>query len=345
MRKLIIFIIGIYISSACVDPVSLDEDIEIRRLIVEGGITTEYGPHIISLSRSAKYGDVFNGVISNEANANLFIRDEFGNTNKLAEKIPGKYYTPTDFKGEVGTTYTLFINTSDGKEYQSIPELLTQVAEIDSIYYKYRKIPIIKTASGETSINGVDVIVRYTDDESASNYYKWETTGTFKILTHPELFTPPLSQTPVPKECCEVCYVDEVNNNISVSSDRLYNGGVFENDIVFVEDDGFRYSTKYILQVSQLSLSKEAYLFYELLDNQLSISGDIFDPPPATIRGNIICITNPDERVIGYFKSSDIRRRNFEIYGENLPELKNSPIVPDDCQQVINATVEVPDIW
>ena len=331
--------------ASCIDPITLKQDIEVEVLVVEGGITTAFGPHAIKLSRSAQYGDVFAGVIKNEIGAKLFIRDDYGNTISLFENGKGVYTTPADFKGEVGRKYTLIIITKDGTEYQSYPEIINKVPEIDNVAVEYVDLPIAKKDLGSTFISGVDVYVAYKDAPELGNYYKWETSGTYSLVTHPELFTPVMSQVPVPKDCCELCYTSEENAFISISSDRFYNGNNNSNNILFIEDDGLRFSEKYIIQIEQLSISKEAYEFFDLLNNQLSIKGDIFDPPPATIRGNIIGITDPDENVVGYFRASDTKTVEFHIFGSDLPRVVPVPIIPDDCREVRNGTTTLPENW
>ena len=121
-----LYILLVLVLTGCIDPIILEQDKEVKVLVVEGGITTEFGPHAIKLTRSAQYGDVFVGEIKNELGAKLFIRDEFGNTVSLLENGNGVYTTPSDYKGEVGRKYTLIIISKDGVEYQSYPEILNK---------------------------------------------------------------------------------------------------------------------------------------------------------------------------------------------------------------------------
>ncbi len=137
-----IYLFVILVLTSCIDPIILEQDKEVKVLVVEGGITTEFGPHTIKLTKSAEYGDVFVGVIKNELGAKLFVRDDLGNTVSLLENGHGVYSTPSYYKGEVGRKYTLIIKTKEGNEYQSYPELLTKVAAIDSVFIEYVEIPM-----------------------------------------------------------------------------------------------------------------------------------------------------------------------------------------------------------
>ncbi len=343
-KKLVIYLFFIFVITSCIDPITLNQAGEVSVLVVEGGITTEFGPHTIKLTRSAQYGDVFVGEIKQELGAQLFIRDELGNTIRLFEHGNGVYSTSVDFRGEIGRKYTLIIITKDGKEYQSYPELLTKVPAIDSVFIEYVEVPI-RTQNFKSFKYGVNVYVAYQDPSEVSNYYKWEISGTYRLPTHPELYVNPSSGAVEPKDCCELCYTTEGNLNIGISSDRFYNGNPYEKEVFFIEDDGRRFYEKYIIHIRQLSISKEAYEYYNLLKNQLSIQGNIFDPPPATIRGNIIGITNPDAPVVGYFSVADIKRIDTHIIGYTLPKSVIGVKIRDDCRESRNAIRTKPDYW
>ncbi|HNP19525.1 MAG TPA: DUF4249 domain-containing protein [Fulvivirga sp.] len=342
-RIFIFLVLGLGIS--CVDPISIENNSEVQVLVVEGGITTEYGPHKIKLSNSAKYGDIFAGVIQPVLSAKLLIRDEFGNVVQLVNAGKGYYETPETFKGEVGRTYTLVIIKSNGDEYMSYPETIHKVAKIDSIYYKYKELPIGAGANEAEIVSGVDIMVRVSDPGEEKNYYKWESSGTYRIKTNPELYTPPRSRNPQPKDCCEICYINENNIMLSVASDILFNSNIHQQNVLFLEDDGARFSEKYVLILEQISLTKEAYNFYDLLKNQIGIDGDIFDPPAAKIRGNILSISNPNEEIVGYFTASDVQRDTLQINGENLPKVKPQKTIPDDCRVLKNSTAVRPVFW
>jgi hypothetical protein len=325
---------------SCVDAIVVDNVNNANLLIVEGRISSEVGPHKIRLSRSANYGDVFSGEITGEPGASIFIRDNLGNTEKLNEDGSGYYSTSDQFQGIVDREYTLFIITKDKQEYQSYPEKLSKVPAIEKLFYEFTELP----SDGEP-ISGINIYSQFSDDINSSNFYKWEVGGTFLFKAHPELYMPPRSPVAVPKDCCSECYRSELINNISISKDRFYNGNISSQKVQFVLDDGARFYGKYAAFVAQMSISKDAFIFFNLLENQLSIQGNIFDPPPAQIRGNIINMTNPEEDVVGFFYASDITRDTLFVKGVDFPFRKSPAIIPDDCREVNGASTTVPDFW
>ena len=97
--------------------------------------------------------------------------------------------------------------------------------------------------------------------------------------------------------------------------------------------------------LDQNSLTREAFQFYKLLNEQLSISGDIFDPPPANITGNFINLSNPDDPVIGYFHAADTRRDTIFIESDFITRKIPDKIINNDCRTIFNAFAERPSFW
>ena len=347
MKKItIIFILAGILTNSCVDQLDVNIDREEFILVVEGFITTQAGPHNIWISRSAKYGSYSDGVIKNVLNAKVFIRDQKGEVTILTDEGFGVYNTPAGFRAVVGNLYTLQI-TITGKQYYSTPQLVTKAPGIDSILLEYKKLPTTDPLDFES---GVEVFSQWQDPMDEENYYMWQSSGIYKIETHPEnhvVVDGFGNEIPAPLACCADCWVGEFNSDksIRIMKDDNSNGNLVTNLAAFIEDDGGRYMDKYLITIRQHSISKEAFLFFELLDNQLSINGDIFDPPPATIRGNIISLENPDENIIGYFMAADVAIKSIFIPKEILGDRQILKVINDDCRTVLNSTAQQPSFW
>ena len=350
MRKIsqIMIIIGLSIFGSCIDPLDVNIDKEVKVLIVEGAITTKPGPYYIKLTKSAKYGSIFDGYIQPVSGANVTIRDSNGTVVKLIEdkvnRAPGIYATPPSFRAEVGLSYTLLITTNNGIEYTSLPEKIRKAPGIIKLTPEFKK----SAVGGNQFETGLVVNAEFQDNPEERDYYMWKNNGTYKIITHPEnfiLISPPAPPTPAPKDCCEQCWVNEVTDHtIRLLADNNVNGNLITDAAAFIEDDGVRYTEKYLIRIEQHSLSREAFTFFQLLKEQLSINGGIFDPPPATIRGNMINLSNPDENVIGYFRASDVAIDSIFLTRDML-EPKVLVSLDDDCQAFRNGKTEQPVYW
>lgn len=331
--------------SSCIDELNIDTEQKRNILVVEGMITTENGPHKISLSKSAKYGSILEDDIKKEQNATLFIRDEVGDQVFLTEGSSGSYFTPADFKAEVGRSYTLSITLANGERYISTKELVPEVPKLNSIVLLWKKQPSL---SDIQFTSGIEVYANWNDPEDEKNYYLWQTSGLFKINARPDLHVSKNffgNPVPDPKDCCEECYVSETLGGLSIFKDNLTNGNEITHRVGFIEDDGRRFMDKYMVILEQRSLTKNAFQFFDLLNNQLSIQGDIFDPPPAKIGTNIINLDTPDEDVIGYFGVSDVSRDSIFLDNGIILENQPSRILNDDCRVLPGSTTEIPSFW
>ena len=344
-RVLFIFLA---ILGSCIDPLDVNIDREVNILIVEGSITTQPGPHFVKLSQSAKYGSIFDGYIRPVSGAIVAIRDAEGRVVTLREDrgAPGVYITPDGFRATVGNSYSLLISTLQGEEYTSLPEKVVAAPELVELGVEFKKTQI----ADNVFRSGLNVLATFNDDPGEKNFYMWKNNGIYKIKTYPEDYIGRDGEgnpVPAPKDCCEFCWVEEIAGDrvIRLLSDNNVNGNKVTDIAAFVEDDGLRYYDKYLIRIAQHTLTRDAFQFFSLLKEQLSINGDIFDPPPATLRGNMINLTNPDENVIGYFRASDVSVDSLFLTIDMLTEPRPLRRVNDDCRVYRNGTTVQPVYW
>jgi hypothetical protein len=234
----------------------------------------------------------------------------------------------------VGRSYTLQIQLIDGKVYTSFPERVESVPAINSLSISTLKIPVEGTSEFRS---GAQIIAEFSDPADQNNFYLWRNApSTYVLQTNPELFTIRTGgdRIPAPKDCCDLCYQTEIAGNqaIFISSDDNFNGLNTRLPVGFIEDDGRRFVAVYRYDLKQIGISKEAYRFLRLVKQQTEISGSVFDPPPASIRGNMISLDNPDEVVLGYFIAGGESTRRLYIRKSDLTFNQNTVTIPDDCR-------------
>jgi len=370
LRMAVIFSLLLFFDS-CIDPINIDIEQDLGILIVEGAITTGPGPHKIRLSWSTRYGGIFDGTVRPANRALVTIRDSDGNNFKLTEEtfrfpsprppspnvgnpgqetlLTGVYTTTNDFSALLGESYSLLITTVQGIEYTSLPETVIQATDILELSAEFKKVPI-----GDKEFKtGIDVYATIQDAQEEKNFYMWKNTGLYKIRAFPSLrvcenqFGP--EPLPCPKDCCEHCWVSETraDRSLHILSDNNINGNKTTIFTAFIEDDRARFTDKYLVRIELHTLNREAFQYFSLLKNQLSINGDIFDPPPATLRGNMINLSNPDENVLGYFRVSDISIDSMFLTRDMLLEPRLLLRFNDDCREYTypNSTTEEPSYW
>jgi len=67
--------------------------------------------------------------------------------------------------------------------------------------------------------------------------------------------------------------------------------------------------------VNQYSLNEDEYIYWEKLQNISEEVGSLYDITPSSISGNIFCIEDPAEQVLGYFSVSAKTSKRIYIDG------------------------------
>ena len=337
-------VLAILFLASCVDPATIEVGESDEIIVVSGFITTEEGPHRVELSRTAKFGSVFDGVITKVTGATVLVRDSEGQVVEFDEVLDGIYESPAAFRAEVGETYTLQIETNLGVSYSSLPQTVVDGPEIQELEIRYRRLP---SSDPTNFVSGVEVYSVFDDPAGERNFYFWGIEGTYVVKTFPELFV--IQGDPdvaAPKDCCDRCWLSENNvNTTQLLSDDQLDGERITSLAGLITDDGQRYTERYYANVQQYSLNEEAFNFYSLVASQVSIDGDLFDPPPARIRGNIINLDDPTEEIIGFFGAFSIQERSVFIDRSFLDDTQRLVQINDDCLTLPTATIEQPSFW
>ncbi len=334
MKKRLFFLL--FLIPGCIEPYLVVAPESESMLNVEGFITDFPGPHVIKISRTATYGSVFVDFIRPVSQAIVAVREnETGLVTFLKETDQGMYETPTIFEAKIGNTYSLKITTREGIEYTSFPSKTHQAPQLDSMVYSTLVIP---TENRLLPRSGLRLLAYFKDPSDEKNFYFWNVKNPIaKVETFPEFFKPRFSlpSDPYqPKECCKYCDVPDVNlfNSLYIADDSDFNGLVTNQIAGFLEDNGFRFSYKYQFEFEQMAISEETFRFLKLVNQQLTISGSVFDPPPANIRGNLVCLTHPEETVLGHFFSAGVSKTSILLNREDLDLIQIQRAFNDDCR-------------
>ncbi|MBE9512036.1 MAG: DUF4249 domain-containing protein [Bacteroidetes bacterium] len=335
---LLLFFLLVY---SCIEPFDFNiKGDKSKSLVVEGLITNEPGPYFVYLTRTTDYSSTIESIEVVEG-ANVIISDDLGNSETLTETRPGIYETkPDSIQGIQGRSYKVIIETPDGKQYESKPELLSSVPEIDSIYYEFQE----KQTPDGTPDNFINVYIDTSTPENGGNFFLLKWHGIYEVFTQPEDYI--YREAPAPKPCCAQCWVSEYNTDLIIVDDKYVIGNKIEKQKVISIPANSRYfSYKYYAIIEQLSLTKKAYDYYDLTSKQINYAGSFFEPPPAFIKGNIQNILDPKDHVFGYFGASSITKTSIFIPRSAVPYYMGPWIMPDDCRTISNSTTVRPSFW
>ncbi|WP_336517314.1 DUF4249 domain-containing protein [Pollutibacter soli] len=286
-------LLGLFIvvsATSCIKDVEVPLRFEGERLVVEGQISNEPGPYNIRLTLS---GAVAAGTAVPEekqvTDAQVSVRDDQGKIIPFVHTGSGFYQSDDpSFIGEVGRSYSADIRLADGRNFISLPEKILTPVQMDS--FQIRFVPDYNRFHPAY----FRTYIYTTDPADQENYYKWEAYGYTRRKT-------------LGVGCGFYCIMFDkclqyrTDNEMSIMSDADINGGR-------IIDKGisnsyiFDYGTHFI-DFSQLSISKSYFQFLQQYVDQVARTGSIFDPLPASIKGNIVNAANQNEYALGYFSA------------------------------------------
>lgn len=364
ITKLLLVTTLAVIISTCVDPFNPDlSDIASENeLVVEGFITDAEGPQKITLTRTVPVGSSETSV-PKESGATVQVIDQDGNTHTLTETKPGIYLTDeSEFRGQVGNSYQLRIELSDGEIYESDLQELLPVEPIDSLWYLRGTVEVVEG----TFVRDVEVVKFFTnyDTHDEPGYYRYEHFGTYAFVS--ELQGSSIcwrNQQDVPEglDSASVCYLDRIVDlplNISTYPDPVTGATGFEE--VFNIPFDIRFKLGYSVQVKKYALTKEYYDYLSAVREQGEYGGSIFDSPPTQIVGNIRNVNDPRRFALGYFSTLALTTKRIFVYPLGAQSLEDrcafDPMAspPDDipkftdccdCRQREGAFTERPSFW
>lgn len=333
--------------SSCLDRVDIGRtEADGSQIVVDAFLSDEPRPHYVKLMRaSAPYDDLSKAPPFSAKSVS--IADDLGNVQTLNEVILGLYVTDTLFRGEVGRTYTLHIETRDGKIFESTPQTMTPAGEIDSIYYDFES---FKPATAPTRY-GFRIYMDAHGNTEEENLLRWRFTGVYKIRGVPEGHTvsgPNGEPVPAPLPCCAICWIYQYENKPLVNDGQVAAKGRFKKvDVGYVPITGRTFYQKYLIEIEQMSLSREAFEYFKVVENQHEGAGSLFQPPLGVPRTNIFNI-NGDKTINGIFYVSAVTRKLKFLTRADVEKFISVPIAQpynSSCLDFVNSTTAEPADW
>lgn len=325
------------ISYSCIDEIELPLRVEKPKLVVEGLITNENSTYIVKLSLTGKYTNSLSIPTNLTVNgAKVTITDNRGRIADLKQDVLelGTYRTlDPKFIGEIGNSYKLAITLPNGEKYSSKPEMMEAVPPIINLSYEYKKISNINVP------DGYQVYLDTKDPGDVQNFYRWSAYG----YSRWESTGAPCGSFS-PSICYNFCWVPTDYPQVLLYSDASINGNSITKVPVYLSP--IRAIGNHFIEVTQYSLSKDAYTFWSLYEEQRKRVGTIFDPQPAPIEGNLVNDSDPTDIALGYFGVSAIFRKKLTIPIEIKTPTNPSFIRTGDCRRAfVGSSLERPTGW
>lgn len=278
-------------------------------LVVEGVISTS-GPTTIRLSRTINVSGA-NDPMPVEG-ASVMVEGDDHTSFPLRYAGDGTYQAP-QLNLATGQGYRLRIRTPEGKEFLSDYNTARANPDIDHVIWK-------------RDDQGVGIYVNTHDPDNNTRYYRWEYVETWQTRSYAYSsvkFTPSwqgLTRPPEEAEQLYTCWKTTPSTNILISSSaRLSEDVISDYPLVRIPNDDEKLAIRYSILVRQYALTREAFEYLQRMKKNSEQMGSIFDPQPSEARGNIRCLTDPDEPVIGYVTVSPVFERRIFIDRSDVP--------------------------
>jgi len=341
--KSIFSIIAVFVLNACIDPYVPKLAGYESLMVVEGLITDSNTSYTVKLSRTFMEQNASPSAISD---AIVYISDEESKSSYLKYAGSGKYKTDsTEFKGVIGKTYILHIIAGNGSVYESDPYKMESVPAINNVYYlKEQQF----TNNGTATQDGIRI---YLDSEAGDNnqYFRWafEETWKFKV-PNPKRYDFLMTDSSIRPvtNVKEYCWKSRKSDEILVHAG--YEGHLEEIKkipVYFIASDkSDRLLLQYSILVSQYSVSKSEYEYWNNLRQVNDDGGDIFARQPFTVISNIHNVNNPTERVLGYFQVSAVKLMRKTIPYSEISSL-NLPFYHYPCERIEKDPMDFQTEW
>ncbi|WP_152757916.1 DUF4249 domain-containing protein [Salmonirosea aquatica] len=343
--------VTIALVSACVTPYEADFKQQPENVVVQGFVSNQPGPYTIQLVRPANYS--FAGYSIGIQGAKVYITDDTGGREDLVETSAGGQYKTQKLQGVVGRTYQLHFEV-DGKNYESRPELLRDAGTIERIYHE--PFQSINPITQERQLGGWHVYIDTQDPAERGNYYRWNSVRYKKLVgcgSAKDRYGNPIYFL----FCCSDCWDIERclgPDCINVANDALNNGQKIARQEVATVPVECR--DQYYLEVEQQALSRDAYLYWKTIKQLLQNTGGVFDVAPSAVPSNLICISNPQEQVLGFFSAVGITRVGHVVdrrdaerascpAGLPYPPTGGIPPPCTPCEESLYRTGQKPRFW
>ena len=296
-----------------------DPQIEAKKsgfLVVEGLLNSGQGPTTIHLSRSSDLNDT---ALKPEVSAQLNVQGEDGSSFPLFGNGNGEY-SIVQLTLDNNVKYRLQIKTFDGKEYVSDYTAVKYTPPIDSITWQIEN-------------DGLRLYANANDPQNNTKYYQWKYEETWEFhsayYNNLKYIVDPVTNAPT---TVAYKYPDQHNdttiykcwNTLNSSTIILGSTEKLTSDLVYlpvqyIEPHSEKLSVLYSINLRQYAISHDEYLFLQKMKKNTEQLGTIFDPQPSEISGNIHCLTDPAEIVIGFIEITQEQVKRIFIYNSQVP--------------------------
>jgi hypothetical protein len=326
IRNIINGLTLLLLTGSCVESFTPEVEEIPEMIVISGRISSPGGQQIVEVSKSTPYSEPYFNPVSK---CTVIITDDKNNRFALKENAPGKYSGWIDWTYLIpGTGFRVEVTTPEGKQYQSDSETMLPCPPIENIYYE------VKSKDTDDPDNPLYGIQFYLNTD-ASGYerknFMWDLTETWEYHSKyliADYYDGRINFVGNEDDSLFYCWkTNRIYDIYTFTANNLTSGTITRYPLNYVSGNSDRLSVKYSLLVKQYAISENAYNYWNAAQRQSQNTDGLYETQPVSITGNIHCITNPEETVLGYFMVSSYTEKRIFV-----PSDFEFPIYYPSCQ-------------
>lgn len=297
--------------AGCVDPYLPDVPAAKQNYLVINGFINSQGSTTIQLTRSLQLNAT--SPPPAEAHAAVAIVAASGQRFALTESPVGTY-TSANLNLNPTLTYKLSIVTAAGRGYETDFLPVKTTPAIDKVEWRYEN-------------NGVQLYADAHDAARATTYYRWQYEETWQFTSAYESLYRynPVTKLVEPRlDDIYHCWRNVIATNVlQASTARLTQDVVTDFPLVFIPANSDKLRVKYSILVKLVAQTKDEFDYWETLRKNTESLGTINDPLPSQITGNVHCLSDASEPVLGFVGIHSVSEQRIFIAHNDVPQLQN----------------------
>ncbi|HEV2480742.1 MAG TPA: DUF4249 domain-containing protein [Puia sp.] len=294
-------------------------------LVVDGFINTGAGTITrFNLGRSVNLGDTAT-TGTPEIHATMAILGSGGASYPLVDSNSTGTYASAPLNLDITQQYSITITTSDGQKYASDPVPCRQPPAIDSIFWRQP--------------DDLTVYLASHDPANTTRYYRFDYSGTYEHDSNLESPWQAVNGILIAADSTNQhtrCWSTENSKGVLITTTTaLSQDRVSAFPLVTFPNGDSRIDIGYSILVRQYAITGDAYNYWLQIQKTTDNLGTLFDVQPVQLVGNIRCLTNPTQPVIGYLSASSVQQQRIMIWESYMSRWQhNSPAYSCDTVSV-----------
>jgi hypothetical protein len=238
-----------------------------------------------------------------ELHAQVSILGSGGASYPLVDTANTGIYSSAPLNLDITQQFSITITTSDGQKYSSDPVPCQVTPPIDSVYWRQP--------------SDFTVYVNTHDPTNHTRYYRWGYSETWQhdsqlntawaVVNHMIIATDSTDQK---YECWST---DSSTNVLIATSAALAQDDITAFPVITIPNGDPRLEIEYSILVRQYAITEDAFNYWQLIQKTSENLGTLFDLQPTQLTGNLHCLTNPSQPVIGFISAGTLQQQRIFI--------------------------------